>query len=166
MVYAWVTFAKGVIQFICLRFFLYNYSSMVGGLTSYDICKLHCLQSSCDFFRWQARTKPYRDLAEILLLKPHNVHVIFSRAYDHFWAKMTKILRCPHNQCNRSPYWYRAMLPAMCLQATGLRFLKKLSYCGVKQNRRGYDTCKSVYDGMVSLRRLHWKDDMDILRAS
>ena len=55
----------------------------------------------------------------------------------------SKTLRCPHNH-RAVPVRGSYDAPAMCLRATGLRFFSNLSLCGVKQNRRGHDACKSV----------------------
>ena len=45
--------------------FPYDVFGIVGGYKLRRIC-LHCLRSSCDFFRRQTRTKPYRDHADIV----------------------------------------------------------------------------------------------------
>ena len=45
--------------------FVYDFFGIVGGYTLRRIC-LHCLRSPYDFFRQQTRTKPYRDLADIV----------------------------------------------------------------------------------------------------
>ena len=62
--YASVTFAKVVVRFICLRFSL-RFFGIVGGYKLRRMC-LHCLRSPYDFFRRQTRTKPYRDLVDIV----------------------------------------------------------------------------------------------------
>ena len=45
--------------------FLYDFLSIVGGYKLRRLC-LHYLRSPYDFFRRQTRTKPYRDLADIV----------------------------------------------------------------------------------------------------
>ena len=45
--------------------FPYNFLGIVGGYKLRRMC-LHCLRPPCDFFRRQTRTKPYRDLADIV----------------------------------------------------------------------------------------------------
>ena len=45
--------------------FLYDFFGIVGGYKLRRMC-LHCLQSPHDFFRQETRTKPYRDLADIV----------------------------------------------------------------------------------------------------
>ena len=62
--YASVTFATVVVRFICLRFSLRLFG-IVGSYKLRRLC-LHCLRSPYDFFWLQTRTKPYRDLAEIV----------------------------------------------------------------------------------------------------
>ena len=46
-------------------YFLYDFFGIVGGYMLRRMC-LHCLRSPYDFFWRQARTKPYRDLADIV----------------------------------------------------------------------------------------------------
>ena len=62
--YASVTFATVVVRFIGLRFSL-RFFGIVGRYKLRRMC-LHCLRSPYDFFRRQTRTKPYRDLADIV----------------------------------------------------------------------------------------------------
>ena len=45
--------------------FLYDFFGVVGGFKLRRMC-LHCLRSPNDFFRRQTRTKPYRDIADIV----------------------------------------------------------------------------------------------------
>ena len=45
--------------------FLYDFFGIVGGYKLRRMC-VHCLRSPYDFFRRQTRTKPYRDLADIV----------------------------------------------------------------------------------------------------
>ena len=45
--------------------FLYDFFSIVGGYKLRRMC-LHFLRSPYDFFRWQTRTKTYRDLEDIV----------------------------------------------------------------------------------------------------
>ena len=45
--------------------FLYDFFGIVGGYKLRRM-RLHCLRSPYDFFRRQTRTKPYRDLADIV----------------------------------------------------------------------------------------------------
>ena len=46
-------------------YFPCDFFGIVGGYKLRRMC-LHCLRSPYDFFRWQTRTKPYRDLADIV----------------------------------------------------------------------------------------------------
>ena len=54
--------------------FPYDFFGIVGGYKLRRMC-LHCLRSPCDFFRWQTRTKPYRDLADIVR-QPQGYHAV------------------------------------------------------------------------------------------
>ena len=58
--------------------FPYDFFGIVGGFKLRRMC-LHCLRSPCDFFRRQTRTKPYRDLADIVRqLQGYRTIIIFT----------------------------------------------------------------------------------------
>ena len=58
--------------------FLYDFFGIVGGYKLRGMC-LHCLRSPYDFFQRQTRTKPYRDLADIIQQGYRTVIVLSSR---------------------------------------------------------------------------------------
>ena len=74
-------------------------------------------------------------------------------------------MRSPHNQRAVS-IWVSCDLPAMCLRATILRFFKTCH--SVELNKIVEATMPvNLYDAhKVSLRWLHGKGDLDIVRAS
>ena len=55
--------------------FPYDFFGIVGGYKLRHMC-LHCLRSPYDFFRRQTRTKPYRDLADIVRQSQGNRTII------------------------------------------------------------------------------------------
>ena len=81
-IYASVTFATVVARFICLRFSL-RFFGIVGGYKLRGMC-LHCLWSPYYFFRWQTRTKPYRDHADIVRQPQgyRTIIVLSSKSHD------------------------------------------------------------------------------------
>ena len=74
-----------------------------------------------------------------IVWQPCGLLTTIARVYDHFWTIWIRALS------SRSPVLVRGSydVPAMCLRAYDF-FFSNLSLCGVKQNRRGHDICKSV----------------------
>ena len=66
--------------------FLYDFFGIGGGYKLRRLC-LHCLRSPCNFFRRQTRTKPYRDLADIVQ-QPQGYRTII--------VSSSQIARCPY----------------------------------------------------------------------
>ena len=79
-----------------------------------------------------------------IVRRPCGLLTTIARVYDHFWAKMTALNPA---LSSRSPCGARTgILRCHCDVSTGygLTIFSNLSLCGVKQNRRGHDACKSV----------------------
>ena len=67
--------------------FLYDFFGIVGGYMLRRMC-LHCSRSPYDFFQRKTRTKPYRDLADIVRQPQGNRTIIVLTA---------QIARCPYD---------------------------------------------------------------------
>ena len=74
--------------------FLYHFFSIVVGYKLRRMC-LHCLQPPYDFFRLQTRTKPYRDLADIIR-QPQGYHTIIVLSSQPPPPPL-EIARCPYD---------------------------------------------------------------------
>ena len=74
---------------------------------------LHCSRSLYDFFRRQTRTKPYRDLADIVR-QPQGYRTII--------VLTSQFARCPYNdlaKVARSRYADCAIVVIMCMNLNG-----------------------------------------------
>ena len=56
--------------------FPYDFFSIVGGYKLRGMC-LHCLRSPHDFFWQQTRTRPYRDLSDVVRQQQGYSHCVF-----------------------------------------------------------------------------------------
>ena len=67
--------------------FVYDFFGIVGDYKSRRMC-LHCIRSPYDFFRRQTKTRPYRDLADI---------VQQLQGYRTIIVLTSQIARCPYD---------------------------------------------------------------------
>ena len=101
-----------VVQFICLWIFL-RFFGIVGGYKLRPMC-LHCLRSPYDFFRRQTRTKPYRDLADIVR-QPQGYCTIIVLSSRPPYINRTMPIRWPCRSRKESVRWLCNCCVIMCM---------------------------------------------------
>ena len=103
-------------QFICLRCSL-RYFGIVGGYKLRRMC-LHCLRSPYDFFRLQTRTKPYRDLADIVW-QPQGYRTIIVLSSRPPYKNRTIPVWWPCGSHKESVRWLCNCRVIMCMDLNG-----------------------------------------------
>ena len=97
--------------------FPYDFFGIVGGYKLRRL-RLHCLRSPYDFFRRQTRTKPYRDLADIVR-RPQGYRAVIVLSSRPPYTNRTMPVRLPCGSRKESVLWLRICRVSMCMDFNG-----------------------------------------------